>query len=204
MYKPKEICDVANAVRKCKRCKLAQTRKNAVPGEGSFDPKVVIIGEGPGKNEDEQGKPFVGRSGDLLTNMLKAIDLDRNDDCFILNCVKCRPPNNRNPEFEELKACEPFLDKQLLTLEAPIILCMGLVAGRWVFKAKEMSIAQLREHNPFKFSYDEEGTKPLHFVFTYHPAYLLRNPKMKYQAWEDLKIVRSLLEPKNEVAKRTV
>ncbi len=166
----------------CERCKLCHGRTTIVFGSGNPRAELVVIGEGPGADEDAQGKPFVGRAGQLLTRMLEAVHLAR-DEVYICNTVKCRPPGNRNPEPEELAACAPFLAAQLGVLQPKVILALGSVATQALLHTKE-SIGRLRGRlHPY-------GSAVL--VPTFHPAFLLRNPGPEYKrmAWEDLKLAR--------------
>ncbi len=161
----------------CTKCKLHTGRIKFVYGDGSADAKIMVIGEGPGDNENQQGKPFVGRAGQLLTDMLKAIQIDR-EDVYIANIVKCRPPANRNPEPEERLACLPYLMEQIEVVQPRIFLLMGLVAAQTLLGSNS-SMAVLREGDHTLLD------RPA-FV-TYHPAALLRNESWKRPAWEDLK-----------------
>lgn len=170
------------ALQGCRNCKLCQARKTVVFGSGNPRAELVVIGEGPGADEDAQGKPFVGRAGQLLTRMLAAVDFSR-DDVYICNTVKCRPPGNRNPEPDELAACAPFLAAQLGVLQPKVILALGSVATQALLATKE-SIGRLRGRlHPY-------GSAVL--VPTFHPAFLLRNPGPEYKrmAWDDLKLAR--------------
>jgi len=167
----------------CRRCKLCEGRRTIVFGSGSPRADFVCIGEGPGADEDAQGKPFVGRAGQLLTKMLESVQLDRERDCFILNAVKCRPPGNRNPESDELAACAPFLAAQLGVIQPKVVLVLGSVATQALLRTKE-PIGKLRGRvHPF-------GSAVL--IPTFHPAFLLRNPGQEYKrmAWEDLKLAK--------------
>ena len=161
---------------KCKECELAKTRKHVVFGEGNEKAKIMIIGEGPGANEDLQGLPFVGRAGDLLTKMLLAIKIERKD-AYITNIVKCRPPNNRDPKPQEVKACIHFLKEQIKLIKPKVLLLLGKVAANTLFDLNE-TMTNLREIN---LNYEEIKT-----FISYHPAALLRNPQWKKLAWEDL------------------
>jgi DNA polymerase len=168
----------------CPRCKLSQQgRTTIVFGSGSPRAEFVCIGEAPGAEEDAQGKPFVGRAGQLLTKMLDSIGLDRERDCYILNILKCRPPGNRSPEPDEVAACEPFLLSQLGAIRPKVILALGAFAAQTLLRTKE-PIGKLRGR-VFPLS-----TTVL--IPTFHPAFLLRNPgqEFKRQAWEDLKLAR--------------
>jgi DNA polymerase len=153
-------------------------------------PLVMVIGEGPGADEDEQGRPFVGRAGKLLDQMLDAINLSRNKNCFIANVIKCRPPNNRDPLPEETAACAHFLEQQINLLKPKFILIAGRVAAQSLLKTIE-PIGKLRG----KFTKFEAESGPIPLLVTYHPAALLRNEDYKRPAWEDLKLLRERLNP---------
>lgn len=181
---PPSLEAVAAAVRDCRRCRLCERRSRAVPGTGARSPAVLVVGEGPGEEEDRQGLPFVGRAGVLLDKMLRAISLDRNVNCFIGNVVKCRPPQNRDPLPDEAAACRPFLDAQITALRPAAILAVGRIAAQNLLATQE-GIGRLRG----KF-YEYRGI-PL--LATYHPSALLRNEDLKRPAWEDLKLFRSRL-----------
>jgi len=187
--KTDSIEQIADEIRRCKNCPLGMTRKNAAPGEGSLQPLVMVIGEGPGAEEDAQGRPFVGRAGQLLDKMLGAINLSRNSNCFIANVVKCRPPNNRDPYPEETTACASFLERQITLLKPRFILAAGRVAAQTLLKTTE-PIGKLRG----KLTELTVGNTTLPFIATYHPAALLRNEDLKRPAWEDLKLLRSMLD----------
>jgi DNA polymerase len=172
------------ALQGCRLCKLCEGRSTIVFGSGNPRARLVVIGEGPGADEDAQGLPFVGRAGQYLTRMLEArgVGFSR-DEVYILNCVKCRPPGNRNPEPDELAACAPFLAAQLATIQPRVVLAMGNVATQALLKTKE-PIGKLRGRvHPF-------GNAVL--IPTFHPAFLLRNPGEEYKrmAWNDLKLAR--------------
>ena len=170
------------ALQGCRRCKLCEGRTTIVFGSGNPAAELVVIGEGPGADEDAQGKPFVGRAGQLLTKMLESVQLTR-DEVFITNAVKCRPPGNRNPEADELGACRPFLEAQLGAIQPKVVLSLGSVATQALLQTKE-PIGKLRGRlHPF-------GDAVL--VPTFHPAFLLRNPGPEYRrmAWDDLKLAK--------------
>lgn len=179
------IESIAKKIAECSRCKLCSTRTNVVPGEGVKNPAVLVIGEGPGADEDESGRPFVGKAGQLLDKMLAAIQLDRTKNCFIANIVKCRPPNNRDPEAEEAEACSSFLQAQIAVLKPAMILCVGRIAAQNLLKT-QTGINRLRGS-----FYDLNGIPVL---CTYHPSALLRNADLKRPAWEDLKMFKAKLE----------
>ncbi len=166
----------------CTRCKLCQSRTTIVFGAGNPNADLMCIGEAPGAEEDVQGKPFVGRAGQLLTRMLQSVGWSR-DEVYITNIVKCRPPQNRNPEPDEIASCEPFLLGQLAAIQPKVILALGTFAAQTLLKTKE-PIGKLRGRvHPY-------GSMIL--VPTFHPAFLLRNPGPEYRrmAWEDLKLAR--------------
>ena len=177
----------------CTRCKLHSTRNQIVFGDGSAKAKLVFVGEGPGADEDKQGLPFVGRAGKLLTQMIEAMGLQRQD-VYICNVVKCRPPGNRQPEPDEVEKCSPFLFRQLDALQPKVIVCLGATAAQTLLQTNR-SISQFRGQ-----WLDFRGYKMLP---TYHPAYLLRNPAAKGEVWRDLqKVMAELgLEVKKNKAK---
>ena len=174
---------------RCTRCDLARTRNNVVPGQGVSKPDVMVIGEGPGYDEDMQGLPFVGKAGMLLDKMLAAIQLDRHTNCYIANIVKCRPPQNRDPLPEEQAACISFLEAQIHILKPKMILCMGRISGQKLLNT-ERSLRELRGQ------IHEYNGIPL--MITYHPSALLRNEELKRPAWEDLKLFRRELDKINQ------
>jgi len=171
---------MAAEVAACSRCVLAAGRTCTVFGEGSHQPRLVVVGEAPGAEEDRSGRPFVGPAGQLLTRMLAAIGLAR-EDVFICNLLKCRPPGNRNPRPEEVAACKPFLREQLRLLAPPLILALGSPAARELLQTRR-GIMSLRG----RFSKTPEGYRVMP---TFHPAYLLRKPEAKREVWGDLKKV---------------
>ncbi|WP_233611981.1 uracil-DNA glycosylase family protein, partial [Corallococcus sp. AB045] len=166
----------------CRRCKLCSGRKNIVFGSGNPRADLVFVGEGPGENEDLQGVPFVGAAGDLLTKMIGAMGFTRND-VYIANVVKCRPPGNRNPEPDEIAACEPFLRSQLLALQPKVIVALGKFAAQTL----------LRDTTPItRMRGQWREYEGIQLMPTFHPAYLLRNSAEKRKAWEDLQQVMKL------------
>jgi uracil-DNA glycosylase len=166
----------------CRNCKLCEGRHTVVFGSGNPQADLVVIGEGPGADEDAQGLPFVGRAGQLLTRMLESVKLTR-DEVFITNTVLCRPPGNRNPEADELAACAPFLADKLAVIQPKVILTLGSVATQAMLRTKE-PIGKLRGR---MHAYGNAVLIP-----TFHPAFLLRNPGQDYKrmAWEDLKLAK--------------
>jgi uracil-DNA glycosylase family 4 len=172
---------VAAEVRTCTRCRLATTRTNAVPGEGSPDTEVVLIGEGPGQNEDRLGRPFIGRAGDLLTKLLASIEW-RREDVFITNVVKCRPPNNRDPEPDEVAACAPYLHRQLEILDPALIVTLGRHSlGRFMPGAR---ISQA--HGTTGPVDPASGAADATVFAMYHPAAALRSTEVERQTYEDI------------------
>ena len=176
----------------CTRCKLHKTRNKIVFGDGSEKADLVFVGEGPGHDEDIQGLPFVGRAGKLLTQMIEAMGLQRKD-VYICNVVKCRPPENRMPERDEIAACSPFLIRQIDAIHPKVIVCLGATAA-------QMLLNTTRSISAFRGEWLEyRGTR---LLATYHPAYLLRNPAAKSEVWKDLQKVMSVLglKPKSASA----
>jgi uracil-DNA glycosylase family 4 len=181
---------IATEVRGCTRCKLAAGRTNAVPGEGSPDTEVVFIGEGPGFNEDQLGRPFVGRAGDLLVKLLGSIEW-RREDVFITNVVKCRPPDNRDPEPEEVAACAPYLQRQLQILDPALIVTLGRHS-----MARFMPGARISQAHGTTGPVDSASGAPDATVFAmYHPAAALRSTAVERESYDDMGAVpRALLD----------
>ncbi|HYS69470.1 MAG TPA: uracil-DNA glycosylase [Gemmatimonadaceae bacterium] len=176
--------EIAKKVKKCTRCPLYETASNPVPGEGNPKAELVCVGEAPGAKEDETGRPFVGQAGQLLTKILAAIDLTR-EQVFICNVLKHRPPGNRNPRPEEVEACSPYLIRQLELIKPKVIVAFGTFAAQTLLNSKT-PIGQLRG-----LVHKYHGI-PL--VVTYHPAALLRNPAWKRPTWQDVKLARRILD----------
>jgi len=177
------LADVKKELGDCKRCKLHRTRKTIVFGEGNEEARLMFIGEGPGYDEDVQGRPFVGRAGQLLTKIIESINLSR-EEVYIANIIKCRPPQNRNPEPDEIESCNPFLMKQIRVIQPRIICALGTFSAQTLLKTNT-KITALRGK-----LYELEGIK---VIPTYHPAFLLRNPERKREVWEDMKKIEELL-----------
>jgi DNA polymerase len=168
----------------CSRCKLHTLgRRQIVFGVGNPDADLMFVGEAPGADEDIQGEPFVGRAGQLLTKIIAAIGLGR-EDVYIANVIKCRPPQNRNPEPDEVETCEPFLFQQIDAIRPKVVVALGSFAARALLRTQD-PISRLRGR-----VHEYRGSK---LVPTFHPAYLLRNPSSKREVWEDMKLVRTLL-----------
>jgi DNA polymerase len=186
------IDTVSSKISQCHNCILSQTRKNVVPGEGVAHPVVMVIGEGPGEDEDNTGRPFVGKAGQLLDKMLAAIELDRSCNCYIANIVKCRPPMNRTPMPDEAAACQGFLEAQIHLLKPTLILAAGRTAAQNLLHT-EQGINSLRGK---WFDYhlgNNEKSPAIPLLATFHPSALLRDPGLKRPAWEDLKVFRTKL-----------
>ncbi|MCX7985004.1 MAG: uracil-DNA glycosylase [Bacteroidetes bacterium] len=171
-------------IRNCTKCALASTRKNFVFGVGNPHAEVVVVGEAPGADEDEQGEPFVGKAGQLLNKILEAIQF-RREEVFICNVLKCRPPNNRDPLPEEIAHCEPYLWKQLELVQPKAILCAGRIAGQALLKTNA-TLTQLRGKI--------HSYRGIPLMVSYHPAALLRNPGWKRPCWEDVQQFRKLYD----------
>jgi DNA polymerase len=176
----------------CTRCRLSKQRNKIVFGAGNARAELVFVGEGPGHDEDIQGLPFVGRAGKLLTQMIEAMGLQR-EDVYICNVVKCRPPENRKPENDEVSTCSPYLFRQLDVIGPKAIVCLGATAAQALLKTTD-SISRFRGT-----WFDYRGTK---LLATYHPAYLLRNPAAKSEVWKDLQKVMAHLGLKAQKASR--
>ena len=176
--------ELTEQITACEKCRLCQTRTHVVPGEGNPNAELMFIGEGPGRDEDMQGRPFVGVSGQLLDKMIHAIGMERTE-VYIANVVKCRPPQNRNPEPDEAEACMPYLRQQFVLVSPKVIVLLGKVACRFVL-GEESPISRLRGH------WIER--KGVWFMPTYHPSALLRDPDKKREAWEDFQKIRAKLD----------
>ena len=182
--KLRSLDQVAEMVKGCKRCPLYKTAKNPVPGEGDPHAQLVCVGEAPGAKEDETGRPFIGQAGQLLTKILAAVDLSR-EQVFIVNVLKHRPPSNRNPLPDEVEACSPYLIRQLELIKPKVIVAFGTFAAQTLLNTKT-PLGQLRG-----LVHRYHGI-PL--IVTYHPAALLRNPAWKRPTWEDVKLARRILD----------
>ena len=176
--------ELKEAVRTCTACVLCKQRKQTVFGVGHESAPWLFVGEGPGAEEDEQGEPFVGQSGRLLDSMLAATGLKRGREVYIANVVKCRPPGNRTPERDECETCSPFLMRQIATIKPKVLVALGAVAAKTLL-AINAPMSELRGK-----WYDFRGTK---LAVTYHPAFLLRDPRQKKEAWKDLQMVMKYL-----------
>jgi len=181
---PENWHDLQSEVAECKACGLCETRKNTVFGAGNHHAEWLFIGEGPGQHEDEQGEPFVGKAGLLLTEMIRAMGLAR-EQVFITNIVKCRPPDNRDPHKDEISACQPYLQRQIQLIQPKIILAVGRIAAQTLL-ATDAPVSRLRGQ------VHQLNNIPL--VVVYHPAYLLRSLLEKRKAWQDLQLAMQTLD----------
>jgi len=178
--RPPDLEKIRKRIGDCRRCKLWENRKNIVFGIGNEKADLVFVGEGPGAEEDEAGEPFVGRAGQLLTRIIESIDLKR-DQVYICNIIKCRPPQNRNPQSDEIEACEPFLAAQLQAISPKLICALGTFAAQTLLKSSSpISALRGRFH----------AHRGIPLLATFHPAYLLRNPPEKKKVWEDMKMLK--------------
>ena len=182
--------EIGQSVLTCRRCRLCENRTNGVPGEGSPRADWLFIGEGPGQNEDLQGRPFVGRAGQLLDAMIDALGMQR-EEVFIANVVKCRPPGNRDPKPDEVSACINYLNAQIDLIKPRVIVVLGRIAAQALLQSAE-PLARLRG----QVHYFSAARIPM--VVTYHPAYLLRSPEQKSKAWDDLWKARTLTNDSSE------
>ncbi len=184
---------IAEEIRNCTRCPLHETRTNAVPGEGGFEKGILMIGEAPGRNEDLQGRPFVGRAGQLLNELLDSIGLTR-DDVFITNIVKCRPPNNRDPAPEEVKACTPYLERQIQVLRPKVIVTLGRHAWKWVCEHFGIPYESISKAHGKVF----QSSTLLYGVITvipmYHPAAAIYNKELLPTLKQDFQRLKEFLE----------
>jgi uracil-DNA glycosylase len=180
--------DIRRELGDCRRCKLHTTRRTIVFGEGNPEATLMFVGEGPGYDEDVQGRPFVGKAGQLLTKIIQSIKLER-EEVYIANVIKCRPPGNRNPEADEIEACHPFLLKQILAIRPKIICALGTFSAQTLLSTTA-PISALRGR-----CFDLHGTR---VIPTFHPAYLLRNPERKKVVWEDMKRIMEWMSHPSE------
>lgn len=178
------LVDLNDQICACQKCDLGKTRTKFVFGTGNPNADVMFIGEAPGKDEDEQGEPFVGRAGQLLNKIIEAVALKR-EDVFICNILKCRPPNNRDPLPSEMETCTPYLHKQIGLVKPKFIICLGRISAQWLLKTTT-TLTSLRGR-----VHEYQGAK---LIVTYHPAALLRNPNWKRPAWDDMKLFKKLYD----------
>ncbi len=181
----KTLQQIAQTIKECHKCDLGKTRTKSVPGEGFENARLLVVGEGPGRDEDTSGRPFVGQAGNYFETWMKAINFSRDRDYFITNIVKCRPPENRNPLPEEIATCFPYLKEQIKLIKPKVILCLGKVAAHALLDL-EAPLKAMRLG-----AYDYQG---IPVVVTYHPAAVLRNFDLRGAVWQDIKKVVALLE----------
>ncbi len=179
LSKESSLRDLRKEIGDCRKCRLSKGRKNIVFGEGNQNAKIMFIGEGPGREEDVQARPFVGDAGKLLTSLINKMGFKR-EDVYIGNVIKCRPPSNRDPEEDEMAACSPFLEKQIEIIKPGVIVALGRISSHFLTRSK-IPISKLR--GSF-YDYKDIPVMP-----TFHPAYLLRNPKDKWLTWDDVQKV---------------
>jgi uracil-DNA glycosylase family 4 len=179
-------------VRECTKCPLSASRTNAVPGEGPTDARVLFIGEAPGKNEDRKGRPFVGRAGSILDDLLASIGLAR-DDVYITNIVKCRPPENRDPTAEEIEACSGYLDRQIDSIAPAVIVTLGRFAMQAMFRRYGIGAGSIGEERG-TVHHVEKGGRTLTLIPVYHPAAAIYDPKKKDVLVEDFRTLRKVLD----------
>ena len=180
------LASLDEVVKKCKKCNLHETRKNTVFGEGDPDSDIMIIGEAPGREEDEAGRPFIGRAGKLLNEFLKSIGLNR-DLVFITNTIKCRPPENRDPEIVEINACSDYLDQQINIIKPKVLVLLGKIAANRLL-GEDIPMSELRLKKFFIDKYD------IPIIVFYHPAYILRSPSQKKKVWDDLQYLKGIID----------
>ena len=180
-----DLTSLDEVVKKCKKCNLHKTRKNTVFGEGDPGSNIMIIGEAPGREEDEIGRPFIGRAGKLLNEFLKSIGLNR-DLVFIVNTIKCRPPENRDPEIAEIDACSDYLDQQINIIKPKVLVLLGKIAANRLL-GEDIPMSELRLKKFFIDKYD------IPIIVFYHPAYILRSPSQKKKVWDDLQYLKGII-----------
>jgi DNA polymerase len=188
-----ELEKLSSQIKVCTKCPLYKNRKNAVPGEGNWKNRIMIIGEAPGFNEDEQGRPFVGRAGKLLEEFLSSIG-KRREDLFITNVVKCRPPNNRQPDEDEIKICTSlYLDKQIELIKPKLTICLGNVSANYIFKKFGLKFESMNKQHGKVFSVSNLFIQTK-IIATYHPAAILRNQNLMPIAKADWEIIKELID----------
>jgi DNA polymerase len=189
----KELEKLSLQIKSCEKCPLYKNRKNAVPGEGNWRNRIILIGEAPGFNEDEQGRPFVGKAGKLLEVFLSSVGKKR-EEVFITNVVKCRPPNNRQPEEEEIKICTSlYLDKQIELIKPKLIVCLGNVSANYIFKKFGLKFEGMNKQHGKVFSVSNLFIRTK-IIATYHPAAILRNQNLMTAAKADWEIIKEAID----------
>jgi len=192
MNAEEERIAIDEAIRTCTRCPLAETRTNAVPGDGPVNARLLFIGEAPGRNEDKQGRPFVGRAGSILDGLLEGIGVAR-DEVFITNIVKCRPPKNRDPTTEEIEACRPYLERQLSLICPQVIIPLGRFAMRWVLESYGITPGPISEVHGRVFRLRNTGCEQV-IIPVYHPAATIYRPAFREVLAADFETIRAVLD----------
>lgn len=191
MTKQDEMSDIANLVEQCKKCDLHKTRNKPVTGEGSLDAKILFIGEAPGRNEDLKGRPFVGRAGEILDELLNSIEIKRNE-IFIANIIKCRPPENRNPLQNEIESCSKYLDKQIEIIKPKVIVTLGNFASSYIFEKFGLRYDKISKIHGKIFRIDTIFAK-LSIIPLYHPAVAVYNINTKDTLIKDFKAIKDTI-----------
>lgn len=186
--KKEDMQELEEQIRKCRKCGLWETRENPVPGEGSLDARIMFIGEGPGYHENKQGRPFVGRAGKILDDLLEHVGLERKE-VYIANILKCRPPKNRNPKTEEIKACTPYLDRQIEIIQPEIIAPLGRFAMEFIFEKYSLPKKKISQVRGQVFEVNTL-TSNLKIIPFYHPAVATYNPNEIDRLKEDFEVLR--------------
>ncbi len=197
MSKREALEEIARKIRNCRKCPLWENRRNAVPGEGNPDTRIMFVGEAPGFQEDVQGRPFVGAAGKLLTSLIERILGMKRDDVYITNVVKCRPPNNRDPRLEEIDACSPYLDSQIEIISPEIIVCLGRYSARYILSRAGVSFRSILAVRGKIFEV-QFGGKKIKVIATIHPAAALYKPPWRKFLEEDFRRIRGLLTMSRE------
>ncbi len=189
--------EIVREIMNCKNCTLYLSKKNYVPGEGSENARIMFIGEAPGREEDEQGRPFVGNAGKLLTSMIEEILGLSRKDVYITNILKCRPPNNRDPMENEIDACFPYLLRQIDAIKPDVIVCLGRHSARVIFEHFQIPFRSITRDRGVLREKEIDG-KIIHFIATYHPAAALYKPPLKEIIEEDFRTLTSIIKRKNK------
>jgi len=183
---PTSYTELRDAALSCTRCRLAEGRTNVVFSDGAERARLMVVGEAPGANEDKTGLPFVGQAGKFLDLLLATVDLSREDSVYICNVIKCRPPGNRNPMPDEIESCSPYLEKQIELVQPEVLLAVGTFAAQLLTGRQKIALGKLRG--------EVHNYRGVPLVVTYHPAALLRNPKWTRAFWDDLQLLRGVMD----------
>ncbi|AAY79580.1 type-4 uracil-DNA glycosylase [Sulfolobus acidocaldarius] len=198
-----ELDEIANEIKVCRKCKLWMDRRNAVPGEGNPKAKVMFIGEAPGETEDEEGRPFVGSAGKLLTKLIEDTLGIKRDEVFITNVVKCRPPNNRDPEEDEITACSSYLDLQIRLIKPQVIVTLGRHSTSYILSKANIEFHSITKSRGkvYEWKIDDHV---INIFPTYHPAAALYNPNLRSVLEEDFKMIRKLINVSKDSKRYTI